>query len=141
MQQAIRFLMSSSTFKSQSERSRTKYRPPKKRTMSVKKVMDIFFSNEGPAIQISVAKERFANAKFNKGKVVHKLKTYFIKRRPATCLRYVKLLHNNAFPHRAAVVRDILKQEQFVELPNPPFWPLMTFSCLQALKAASRKKI
>jgi hypothetical protein len=46
-----------------------------------------FFTNQVPAIQI---------VNFYKGKVLHKLKTYFKNRRPANGLRGVRLLHNNA---------------------------------------------
>jgi hypothetical protein len=48
-----------------------------KRTISVKKVMYVFVTNLGPAIQIAVPKGKSVNAKFNKGKVFHKLKKYF----------------------------------------------------------------
>ena len=49
-----------------------------KRTMSIKKVMYvIFFTNQGPAIQIAVPKGKSVNARFYKGNVLHKLKKYF----------------------------------------------------------------
>ena len=76
-----------------------------KRTMSVKKVMYvIFFTNQGPAIQIAVSKGKSVNAKFYKGKVLHKIKKYFKNRRPATVLRCVRLLHDNASSHKAAII-------------------------------------
>ena len=68
-----------------------------KRTMDIKKVMYVmFFTNQGPAIQIAVPKSKSVNARFYKGKVLHKLKKYFLNRRPATGLRGVRLLHDNA---------------------------------------------
>ena len=57
-----------------------------KHTMSIKKVMYvhvIFFTNQGPAIQIAVPKGKSVNARFYKGNVLHKLKKYFLSRRPA----------------------------------------------------------
>jgi hypothetical protein len=57
-----------------------------KLTMSVKKVMFIIFF---PVILIAVPKGKSVNAKFYKGKVLHKLKKYFKNRRPATGLRQV----------------------------------------------------
>ena len=67
-----------------------------KRTISIKKVMYvIFFTNQGPAIQIAVPKGKSVNARFNKGNVLHKLKKYFRSRRPATGLHGVRLLHYN----------------------------------------------
>ena len=95
-----------------------------KRTMSIKKVMYvIFFTNQGPAIQIAVPKGKYVNARFYKGNVLHKLKKYFLSRRPATGLRGVRLLHDNASSYKAAIVREYLKQEKVVELPHPPYLP------------------
>jgi hypothetical protein len=49
-----------------------------KRIMRVKKVMFlIFFTNQGPAIPVAVPKGKSVNAKFYKGKILHKLKKYF----------------------------------------------------------------
>ena len=77
----------------------------------------IFFTNQGPAIQIAVSKGKSVNARFFKGNVLHK---YFLSRRPATGLRGVRLLHDNASSHKAAILREYLKQEKVVELPHPP---------------------
>ena len=91
-----------------------------KRTMSFKKIMYvIFFTNQGPAIQIAVPKGKSVNARLYKGNVLHKLKKYFLSRQPAT----VRLLHDNASSHKAAIVRKYLKQEKVVELPHPPYSP------------------
>ena len=95
-----------------------------KRTMSVRKVMyAIFFTNQGPAIQIAVPKGKSVNSKFYRGVVLKKLKKYFKRRRPATGLSGVRLLHDNASSHKAAIVRDFLRQEKVVELPHPPYSP------------------
>ena len=96
-------------------------------TMSFKKYVKvmyvIFFTNQGPAIQIAVPKGKSVNARYYKGNVLHKLKKYFISRRPATGLRSVRLLHDNASSHKAAIVHEYLKQEKIVELPHPPYSP------------------
>ena len=52
-----------------------------------------------------------------------RLKKYFLNRRPATGLRGVRLLHDNASSHKVAIVREYLKQEKVVELPHPPYLP------------------
>ena len=84
-----------------------------KRTMSIKKVMYvIFFTNQGPAIQIAVPKGTSVSARFYKGNVFHKLKKYFLSRRPATGL--------------AAIVREYLKQEKVIELPHPPYSQILS---------------
>ena len=67
----------------------------------------IFFTNQGPAIQIAVPKGKSVNAKFYKGKVLHRLKKYFLNRRPATGLRGVRLLHDNASSRKVAIVREL----------------------------------
>ena len=89
--------------------------------MSIQKVIYVIFStNQGPAIQIAVPKGKSGDARFYKGNVLHKLKKYFLRRRPATGLRGVRLLHDKALSHKAAIVRKYLKQEKVVELPHPP---------------------
>ena len=88
-----------------------------KRTMSIKKVFYvIFFTNKPLLFSLPHPKGNFVNARFYKGKVLHKLKKYFLNRRPATGLRGVRLLHDNASSHKAAIVREYLKQEKAVEL-------------------------
>ena len=81
----------------------------------------MFFTSQGPAIQIAIPKGKSVDARFYKGNVLHKLKKYFLNRRPATVLRGVRLLHDNASSHKAAIVRKYLKQEKAVELPHPPY--------------------
>ena len=97
-----------------------------KRTTTIKKVIHvyvIFFTNQGPAIQIAIPKGKSVNDRFYKGNVFHKLKKYFLSRRPATGLRGVRLLHDNASSHKAATVCKYLKQEKVVELLHPPYLP------------------
>ena len=95
-----------------------------KRTMNIKKVMYvIFFANQGPAIQIALPKGKSVNARFYKGNVLHKVKKHFLSRRPATGLRRIRLLHDNASSHKAAIVRKYLKLGKVVELTHPPYSP------------------
>jgi hypothetical protein len=58
----------------------------------------IFLTNQDPAIQIAVPMTKSVNVK-----VLHKLKKYFKNRRPATGLRGVKLLHDNASSHKVNI--------------------------------------
>ena len=105
--------------------------------MSIKKVMYvIFFTNQGPAIQIAIPKCKSVNARLYKGNVLHKLKKYFLSRRPATGLRGVRWLHDNASSHKAAIVRKYLTQEKVVELPHPPYSPDLV-PCNSRLKNTS----
>ena len=83
----------------------------------------IFFTNQGPAIQIAVPKGKSVNASFYKGNVLPKLKKYFSSRRPAIGLRGVRLLHDNASSHKGAIICKYLKQEKVVELQHPSHSP------------------
>ena len=69
-----------------------------------------------------------------------RLKKYFLNRRPATGLRGVRLLHDNASSHKAAIVREYLKQEKVVELQHPPYHqilPRVNFSYSRGSKNTS----
>jgi hypothetical protein len=67
--------------------------------------MEFFLTNQGPAIQVAVPKGKSVNAKFYKGHVLYKFKKYFKTSRPATVLRTLRLLHDNASAHKAAIAR------------------------------------
>ena len=105
--------------------------------MSTQKVIYvIFFINQGPAIQNAVPKGKSVNARFYKGDVLHKVKKYFLSRRPATGLRDVRFLHDNASSHKAAIVREYRKQEKVGGFPHPPYSPDLA-PCDSRLKNAS----
>jgi hypothetical protein len=114
--------------------------------MSVKKVMYvIFITNQGPAIEIAVPKGKSVNAKFCKVKVFHRFQKHFKAGRAATGLRGVRLLHDNATSHKAAIVREYLKQEKLDELPRPSYSlklaPCAFFLLPRLKKYQTRKKI
>ena len=93
-------------------------------TMSIKKVMYvIFFTNQGPSIQIAAPKGKSVNARFYKGNILQKSKKYVLSCRPATGRRGFRLLNDNASSHKAVIVRKYLKHEKVVELPHPPYSP------------------
>ena len=70
-----------------------------KRSLSAKKVLyTIFFSDEGVAIKVPVKKEKSITGKYYKDVVLKKLKKYCEKRRPATCFKHVRILHDNNTP-------------------------------------------
>lgn len=95
-----------------------------RRTMSVKKVMyAVFFSTQGPAIQIPVPKGKGVTGKFYRDKVLKKLKRYYSKRRPKCGFQNIRLLHDNAPAHKARIVTEYLQQEKVTVLPHPPYSP------------------
>lgn len=77
--------------------------------MSVKIVMYVvFFTNQNPSFQIVIPKGKSVNAKFCKGKVLHNLKKL---------VRGVRVLHVDS-SHKAAIVREYLKQGKLVKVPH-----------------------
>lgn len=95
-----------------------------KRTMSVRKMLyAIFFTARGPAVQVPVPKGRGITGRFYRDVVLKKLNKYYEKIRPKSGLRHIKLLHDNAPAHKAAVVTDFLTRKQVTVLPHPPYSP------------------
>jgi histone-lysine N-methyltransferase SETMAR len=71
-----------------------------KRALSVKKVMvAVFLDINGILIQVSVPRGRSVTGRFYKQKVLKPLGKFLRKRRPATGLRGVYLLYDNALAH------------------------------------------
>ena len=65
--------------------------------MSVQKLMyAIFFSTQGPPIQIVVPMGRGVTGKFYRDKVLKKFKRYYSKRHQKSGIKNIRLLHDNA---------------------------------------------
>ena len=95
-----------------------------KRLQSTKKVMyAIFFTPNGPAMQVAVPKGCSVSGLFYKRRILKKVKEYFVNKRPKTGLKGTKLLHGNAPCHRASLVTDFAKKEKVKVLPHPPYSP------------------
>ena len=52
-----------------------------------------------------------------------KVKAHYEKLRPATGLRGLCLIHDNAPAHKCVLVQDFLKEEKVVQLSHPPYSP------------------
>ena len=95
-----------------------------KRIKSAGKVLHaIFFNSDGPIAQIPVQNGKTVTGKFYKDHVLSKVKKHYQKLRPATGLRGLCLIHDNASAHKCALVQDFLKTEKVVQLPHPPYSP------------------
>ncbi|MCU7801502.1 MAG: transposase [gamma proteobacterium symbiont of Lucinoma myriamae] len=95
-----------------------------KRSRSAKKVLySIFFNSSGPVVQIPTPNGRSITGNFYKNSVLKKVKQVYEKRRPATGLRGICLLHDNAAAHKSQVVQQFLEEEKVVQLPHPPYSP------------------
>jgi histone-lysine N-methyltransferase SETMAR len=83
----------------------------------------IFFTARGLAIQVPVPKGRGITGKFYRDVVLKKLDKYFGKIRPKSGMRHIKLLHDNAPAHKAAIVTDFLAGKHVTVLQHPPYSP------------------
>ena len=52
---------------------------------------------------------------------LNKVKVHYEKRRPATSLRGLCLIHDNTPAHKCVLVQDFLKEEKVVQLSHPPY--------------------
>ena len=91
-----------------------------------KSITVIFFSTQGPPIQIAVSKSRGVTGKFNRDKVLKNLKWYNSKRRPKSGIKNIRLLHDNAPSHKGGIVLEFLQQEKLTVLSHPPYSPELT---------------
>ena len=95
-----------------------------KRIKSVAKVLyAVFYSCNGPIVQIPIPDGKTIAGKFYKNSVLSKVKAHYEKRRPATSLRGLCLIHDNTPPHKCVLVQDFLKDEKVAQLSHPPYSP------------------
>ncbi len=95
-----------------------------KRIKSAGKVSNaICFNSNGLIVQIPVPKGRTVTGKFYKNNVLTKVKKHYAKQRPATGIKGLCLIHDNAAAHKCALVQNFLETEKVVELPHPPYSP------------------
>ena len=52
-----------------------------------------------------------------------KVKAHYEKCRPATGLRGLCLIHDNAPVHKCVLIQDLFKEENVVQLSHPPYSP------------------
>ena len=89
-----------------------------------RKVMyTIFFDAHGPVCQICTPKGRTVTGNFYATVILPAIKKHYLERRPGCGLRGIKLLHDNARPHKSKQVKDKLKSMRLVELDHPPYSP------------------
>ena len=83
----------------------------------------IFFDSKGPVLQIPVLKGSFVTGEFYREGVLTQLVDFYQKRRPCTCVRGIKLLHDNAPANQSAMVQEYLKESGLDALDHPPYSP------------------
>ncbi|KAI6657315.1 Transposase [Oopsacas minuta] len=82
-----------------------------------------FFDDLGPVAQIPVLKGQTLTGQFYADMVLPEVEKYYLKRRPKTGTRGLKVLHDNARLHKSFAVRKKLKDTGMHEVPHPPYSP------------------
>jgi len=72
----------------------------------------IFYSPQGILTSVPSKQEKTVTGHYYKSKVLSKVVKYYKKRRPASGIRHICLLHDNALPHRAHVVTKFLDEQK-----------------------------
>ncbi|KAI6648146.1 Transposase [Oopsacas minuta] len=83
----------------------------------------IFFDGLGPVAQIPVPKGETLTGQFYADVVLPEVEKHYLKRRPKTGTRGLKILHDNARPHKSLAVRQKIKDMGMHEVPHPPYSP------------------
>ena len=85
-----------------------------------KVLYSIFFDAHGPVAQIIVPKGKTITGDFYVNSCLSEVEKHYWERRPKSGLRGMRLLHDNARPHKAKLVKSELDRMRVVELDHPP---------------------
>ena len=88
-----------------------------------KVLYSIFFDAHGPVAQIIVPKGKTITGDFYVNNCLSEVEKHYWERRPKSGLRGMRLLHDNARPHKAKLVKSELDRMRVVELDHPPYSP------------------
>ncbi|KAI6657083.1 Transposase [Oopsacas minuta] len=83
----------------------------------------ILFDDLGPVAQIPVPKGQTLTGQFYADVVLPEVEKHYLKRRPKTGTRGLKILHDNARPHKSLAVRQKIKDMDMHEVPHPHYSP------------------
>ncbi|KAI6659627.1 Transposase [Oopsacas minuta] len=76
-----------------------------------------------PVAQIPIPNGQILTGKFYADVVMPEVKRLYLKRRPKTGTRGLKILYDNARPHKSLAVRQRIKEMRLHEVPHPPYSP------------------
>ena len=82
-----------------------------------------FFDAYGPVCQIDAPKGQTITGNFYPTIVLPEIQKHYFKRRPATGLKGIKLLHDNDRPHKSKEVKETIASMGIKELEHPPYSP------------------
>ena len=74
-------------------------------------------------VKFAPPKGRTVTGNFYATVILPAIKKHYLERRPGCGLRGIKLLHDNARPHKSKQVKDKLESMRLVELYHPPYSP------------------
>ena len=83
----------------------------------------IFFDSSGPVCQICVPKYQTITGSFYINQCLSEVEKFYHNRRPRTGTRGLRILHDNARPHKTKLVREKSDALKIVELGHPPYSP------------------
>ncbi|KAI6649003.1 Transposase [Oopsacas minuta] len=83
----------------------------------------IFFDSLGPVTQIPVPKGQTLTGQFYADVALPEVEKHYLKRRTKTGTRGIKILHDNARPHKSLAVRQKSKDMGMHEVLHPPYSP------------------
>jgi len=90
---------------------------------SKKRMFCIFYTVDGVIARIVVKKGHRVTGKLYADSILPEVFSNFIEKRGRTTVRDVMLHHDNAAPHKSAVVTEYLRKERIKLLPHPPYSP------------------
>ena len=88
-----------------------------------KVLYSIFFDAHGSVAQICVPKGQRVTGEFYAYSCIAAVKQHYKERRPRTICKGLRILHDNARPHKTRLVKDTLESLGIVELQHPPHSP------------------
>jgi len=90
---------------------------------SKKRMFCFFYTVDGVIARIVVEKGKTVNGELYRNQILPEVFSNFMKKRGRSTVRDVMLHHDNAAPHKAAVVTEYLREERVKLLPHPPYSP------------------
>ena len=90
---------------------------------SKKRMFCFFYTVDSVIARIVVEKGRTVNGELYRKQILPEVFSNFMEKRGRNTVRDVMLRHDNAAPHKSAVVTEYLREERVKLLPHPPYSP------------------
>ena len=86
-------------------------------------MVSIFFKSTGPLIIDCLDSGKTITAKYYRDKILGPARQAVIGERPTSGLKHMNILHDNAKPHVAKLVKEYLKSNGIIIIDHPPYSP------------------